>query len=65
MQGTENATVSGCVFERVDGTAVFLSGYSRKAAIVDNEFRWLGESGIALWGFGAGSPVPGMGPDLT
>lgn len=60
-----NATVTGCAFERVDGTAIFLSGYTRGAVISENEFRWLGESAIALWGYGAGSPIPGMGPDLT
>ena len=65
MQGTESSVVADCVFERVDGTAVFLSGYERGFSILSNEFRWIGESAIALWGFGAGSPVPGMGPDLT
>jgi hypothetical protein len=29
------------------------------------QFSWIGESAIALWGYTAGSPVPGMGPDGT
>lgn len=65
LEGTVGTELRGCVFDRLDGTAVFLSGFTRGARIVGNEFRWLGESAIALWGYGAGSPVPGMGPDLT
>jgi hypothetical protein len=65
FEGTVGALVQDCTFERVDGTAIFLSGYTRGAVIRRNEFSWLGTNAIALWGFGSGSPVPRMGPDLT
>jgi hypothetical protein len=65
FEGTTGLTIEGCVFERIDGLGVFLSGYHRGAAIVDNEFAWLGETAVALWGYTRGSPVPGMGPDTT
>ena len=42
--------MSGCLFTRIDGNAVFLSGYNRRAAITQNEFIWLGQSAIASWG---------------
>lgn len=65
FEGTEGVRVEGCTFERLDGTALFLSGYSRGAVVAGNAFAWLGESAIALWGWGEGSPVPRMGPNLT
>ena len=65
FEGTEAASVSGCVFERVDGLGVFFSGYARNASVAHSEFAWGGETAIALWGYGRGSPVPGVGPDMT
>ena len=50
LEGTERVTVSGCVFERVDGNAILLSAYNRDAQIVYNEFSWIGSSAVALWG---------------
>jgi hypothetical protein len=65
LEGTVNATIDGCVFERLDGLGVFLSGYSRGAVIQNSEFAWMGETAIALWGYTRGSPVVGFGPDTT
>lgn len=65
FEGVVNVSVASCEFERLDSTAVFLSGYARGAVIADSDFSWLGESAIALWGWGRGSPVERMGPDLT
>jgi hypothetical protein len=65
FQGAEAPLVAGCAFERMDGIVLFLSGYVRGANISYNSFAWTGETVVALWGFGDGGPVPGMGPDLT
>jgi len=65
LEGTVNATIDGCIFERLDGLGVFLSGYSRGAIIQNSEFAWMGETAIALWGYTRGSPIDGMGPDTT
>lgn len=65
FEGTEGVEIDGCVFERLDGLGVFLSGYTRGARITRSEFAWLGETAVALWGYTRGSPVPGMGPDTT
>jgi hypothetical protein len=71
LEGTENVTLSGCVFERVDGNAVLLSAYNRNASIVYNEFVWIGATAVALWGntestTGADSVMPeGYGADGT
>jgi hypothetical protein len=57
FEGTEGASVVGCVFERLDGHAVMLSGFSRNASVADNEMAWLGASGVVLWGRTSGDPV--------
>ena len=57
--------MANCTFLRMDGTVVFLSGYVRNASVTGSEFAWVGATAIALWGYGDGGPVPGMGPDLT
>ena len=65
FEGAESPLVAGCSFERMDGLVIFLSGYVRNANISYNSFAWTGETVVALWGYGDGGPVPGMGPDLT
>ena len=71
LQGTEDVVVDGCVLERVDGNAVMISGYNRRAAVTRNEFAWVGDTAIASWGFtSSADPVyralaPGMGEDGT
>jgi len=50
-EGTESMSVTGCLFQRVDGNALFLSGYNRLAAIEKNEFAWVGDSAVAAWGY--------------
>jgi hypothetical protein len=51
LEGTENATVQQCLFKRVDGNGLFLSGYNRFALVTDNEFVWIGDSAMAAWGY--------------
>ncbi len=50
LEGTHDALITGCGFERLDGNGVSLNGHNRRAAIVANEFAWLGQSAIASWG---------------
>ena len=66
LEGSVNATVSGCVFERVDNNAVLLSAFNRGARIVANEFAWIGASAVVVWGNTYGGDPrlpPGMGYD--
>jgi len=68
VEGSERFTLSGSVFERVDGNAVLLSAYNRDARIEDNEFAWLGACAVALWGNtdGGDARLPyGLGQDGT
>jgi hypothetical protein len=51
--------VQGCVFERLDGNAVIVSGYNRNAVIDSCEFAWNGDTCIAEWGRTRGTPVDG------
>lgn len=51
ISNAEQITLSGNLFTRLDGNAVFLSGYTRNVTIDRNEFVWLGESAVATWGF--------------
>jgi len=49
-EGADGLRVTGCAFARIDGNAVFLSGYNRRAVIERNDFAWLGQSAVAAWG---------------
>ena len=42
---------------------IFLGGFARDVVIADNEFSWLGESGIVSVGDTDGAPIPGWGAD--
>lgn len=50
LEGTEDVTVSGNAFRRLDANAVMVSGYNRRTHIARNEFSSLGMNGAALWG---------------
>ena len=65
FQGTTNARVEGCVFDSIDGNALFISGFARGTVVTKNEFVNIGETAISQWGYTDGSPVPGMGFDAT
>jgi len=51
FEGSEGATVQGCSFERLDGHAVFISGFNRNTTIQDNNFEYIGGSAMASWGY--------------
>ncbi len=65
FEGTEMTMVDGCIFERLDGNGIMISGYNRNTTIQGNEFVWIGSSAIAQWGYTSGSSVGGMGYDGT
>eukprot|EP00475_Leptophrys_vorax_P015850 TRINITY_DN2221_c0_g1_i2.p1 TRINITY_DN2221_c0_g1~~TRINITY_DN2221_c0_g1_i2.p1 ORF type:complete len:721 (-),score=206.27 TRINITY_DN2221_c0_g1_i2:490-2652(-) len=51
LEGTESCSVSSCTFRRLDGNALFLSGYNRHTLITKNDFSFIGDSAMASWGF--------------
>ena len=51
IEGTENVVVDNCLFKRVDGNALQLSGYNRYADIKNNEFVWIGDTAMSAWGY--------------
>ena len=65
LEGTRNVTIDSCVFERLDGNAIVVSGYNRNTTIQYNEFVWIGDSAIVQWGYTSGTEIPGMGWDGT
>lgn len=65
VEGTENFVVDSCRFTRIDGNGVMIAGYARGAEVTSNEFEWVGDTCVALWGDSDGAGVPGMGPDAT
>lgn len=50
FEGTEGLNITGCSFERLDGNAIMLSGYTRNAVIAENSFAYIGDTVIASWG---------------
>jgi len=60
FEGTENTLVDSCIFERLDGNGIMISGYNRNVTIQKNEFAWIGDTAIASWGYTSGTNVPGM-----
>jgi hypothetical protein len=50
VEDADNIHIHDCIFSRLDGNAIFLSRRTRNISIRRNEFKWIGESAIALWG---------------
>ena len=50
LQNVSNITIRHCRFEKLDGTAIFLSQKTRHVTIEHSSFAWLGENAIATWG---------------
>ena len=73
LEGTEQVLIENCLFERLDGNGVLISGYNRNSTLRHNEFRWMGENGVVSWGYTSDFegmkrkiPIPkGQGPDAT
>jgi len=65
LQGTKNITIKNCIFDRLDGNGVFISGYNRNVSIIDSDFSFIGGNSIASWGYtneteGANHPAAGI-----
>jgi len=50
LEGTEDISIDGNTFQRLDSNAISINGYSQRTSISKNEFVWLGQSAIASWG---------------
>ena len=50
IEGAQGISIMNSTFTRLDGNAIFLSGYTRNVSIDANDFVWLGESAVASWG---------------
>jgi hypothetical protein len=51
LQGTHDIIFDSCVFDRLDGNALMISGFNRDATIANSDFSFIGGSAIALWGY--------------
>lgn len=51
IERTEQTSVVGCTFTRVDGNGLILSGYTRGANLEANSFSWIGDTAMAAWGY--------------
>lgn len=66
FEGTEFLLVENCLFQRLDGNALLLSGYNRNATLTNNEFAWIGDSAMVSWGYTEGiDGTPGNQPRFT
>ena len=51
LQGTESIVFDGCIFDRLDGNGVMISGYNRNATIQNSDFSFIGGNAVASWGY--------------
>merc|ERR1719198_1632747 len=51
LQGTEGIEIENCVFDRLEGNAVMLSGYNRNTTIRHSDFSYIGANAIVAWGY--------------
>ena len=51
IEGAEDILIQHNTLTRIDGNGVFVSGYTRRVTIADNEFSWIGDSPMAGWGY--------------
>lgn len=50
VEGSTGLVIEQSVFTRLDGNAVFLGKSNQKALLTENEFVWLGQNAMVLWG---------------
>eukprot|EP01052_Picozoa_sp_SAG31_P011651 SAG31_NODE_663_length_13021_cov_9.408296_13_plen_194_part_00 len=50
LVGTEDVTLENNTITRVDGNAIFVGAYNRRAKILNSEFNFIGDTAVALWG---------------
>ena len=56
--GTKNVNITNNYFSRLDGSGILLFGYNRDVNIKYNEFVWIGDTCIGLWGNTIGYDFP-------
>ena len=50
VEGASNVSITGCRFDRVDGSGVFVSNWARDVRVASNEFAFSGSAGIIVMG---------------
>ena len=50
LNGTVGVAIRRCLFEDLDGNAVYIGGRHRRLVLEHNEFVRVGDSAIAAWG---------------
>ena len=60
-EGVDGIVIDSCKWDRVDGTALLLHSFVRRAVIAHNEFHSVGAHAIMSWG--TTEMVDGTGPD--
>ena len=51
LERTSDVIVEQNTFRRVDGNALQLSGFNRRAKLLENEFAWIGDTAMSAWGY--------------
>ena len=51
VEGAEDVNITHNLLTRLDGNGVFVSGYTRRVTIADNEFSWIADNPMASWGY--------------
>ena len=49
--GSEDLTLSGGTYKRLDGNGVMFSGYNRNATVQHSDFSYIGGNVMAAWGY--------------
>ena len=50
LKGTKHTVVTDCIFDSVGGNALLIAGYNFNTLILQNEFKWIGDSAILIVG---------------
>jgi hypothetical protein len=66
FENTENASITGNLFQRLDSNAISINGYNQHTEIAENEAVWLGQNFVAAWGRADGNDgTNGLFPRYT
>ena len=50
LENTTNCSILSNSFHRLDGNCIALSGYNRNTSIIRNDFSYIGDNIVGLWG---------------
>lgn len=51
IQGSERVSIERCIFDRLDGNGLIVSGYNRNATVDESDFSYIGGTAIVAWGY--------------